>query len=82
LYATLYNETIGEAVFDVFWEESANFNDRLLQLDDFVDATYAGWTRASANVAPEIITRNIEKVVQRKALFQQLPIHRRQQTHV
>lgn len=68
LYRALDSGTIAGAAFDVFWEEPANPNDRLLQLDNFVLMPHlAGWTRESANVAAEVITRNIEKVAQGEA---------------
>jgi D-3-phosphoglycerate dehydrogenase len=68
LYAALYDGTIAGAAFDVFWEEPANPHDRLLQLDNFVLTPHiAGWTRESANVAAEVITKNIEKVAQGEA---------------
>ncbi len=68
LYTALHNGTIAGAAFDVFWEEPANPHDRLLQLDNFVLTPHiAGWTRESASVAAEVITKNIEKVAQGEA---------------
>jgi D-3-phosphoglycerate dehydrogenase / 2-oxoglutarate reductase len=68
LYTALYNGTIAGAAFDVFWEEPANPHDRLLQLDNFVLMPHiAGWTRESASVAAEVITKNIEKVAHGEA---------------
>jgi D-3-phosphoglycerate dehydrogenase len=68
LYKALHNGTIAGAAFDVFWEEPANPNDSLLQLDNFVLMPHiAGWTRESANVVAEVITRNIEKVAKGEA---------------
>jgi D-3-phosphoglycerate dehydrogenase len=68
LYTALYNEKIAGAAFDVFWEEPANPDDRLLQLDNFVLMPHiAGWTRESASVAAEVITKNIENVAQGEA---------------
>jgi D-3-phosphoglycerate dehydrogenase / 2-oxoglutarate reductase len=68
LYTALYNERIGGAAFDVFWEEPANPHDKLLQLDNFVLTPHiAGWTTESANVAAEVITKNIEKVAHGEA---------------
>jgi D-3-phosphoglycerate dehydrogenase / 2-oxoglutarate reductase len=68
LYTALHNGMIAGAAFDVFWEEPANPHDRLLQLDNFVLMPHiAGWTRESANVAAEVITKNIEKVAQGEA---------------
>jgi D-3-phosphoglycerate dehydrogenase len=68
LYTALHNETIAGAAFDVFWEEPANPNDKVLQLDNFVLTPHiAGWTRESASVAADVITKNIEKVAQGEA---------------
>lgn len=68
LYTALHNEKIAGAAFDVFWEEPANPNDKLLQLDNFVLTPHiAGWTTESANVAAEVITKNIEKVAHGEA---------------
>jgi D-3-phosphoglycerate dehydrogenase len=68
LYTELLNGTIAGAAFDVFWEEPANPHDRLLQLDNFVLMPHiAGWTRESASVAAEVITKNIEKIAQGEA---------------
>jgi D-3-phosphoglycerate dehydrogenase / 2-oxoglutarate reductase len=68
LYTALYNERIGGAAFDVFWEEPANPHDKLLQLDNFVLTPHiAGWTTESATVTAEVITKNIEKVAHREA---------------
>jgi D-3-phosphoglycerate dehydrogenase / 2-oxoglutarate reductase len=65
LYTALQSGTIAGAAFDVFWEEPANPRDRLLQLDNFVLMPHiAGWTRESANVAADVITKNIEEVAQ------------------
>jgi D-3-phosphoglycerate dehydrogenase len=36
LYAALANRKIAGAAFDVFWDEPADPNDRLLKLDNFV----------------------------------------------
>jgi D-3-phosphoglycerate dehydrogenase / 2-oxoglutarate reductase len=68
LYTALRNKTIAGAAFDVFWEEPASPHDRLLQLDNFVLMPHiAGWTRESASVAAEVITKNIEQVAQGEA---------------
>jgi D-3-phosphoglycerate dehydrogenase len=68
LYKALHNENIAGAAFDVFWEEPANPQDKLLQLDNFVLTPHiAGWTTESANVAAEVITKNIEKVAHGEA---------------
>ena len=65
LYTALYNGAIAGAAFDVFWEEPADPYDRLLQLDNFVQTPHiAGWTIDSANVAAEVIRKNIEMVAQ------------------
>jgi D-3-phosphoglycerate dehydrogenase len=68
LYTALHDEKIAGAAFDVFWEEPANPHDKLLQLDNFVLTPHiAGWTTESANVAAEVITKNIEKVARGEA---------------
>ena len=68
LYTALYSGAIAGAAFDVFWEEPAHPDDKLLQLDNFVLTPHiAGWTIESANVAARIIATNIEKIAQGEA---------------
>ena len=65
LYTALYYGAIAGAAFDVFWKELADPYDRLLQLDNFVQTPHiVGLTIDSANVAAEVITKNIEMVAQ------------------
>jgi D-3-phosphoglycerate dehydrogenase len=68
LCTALYSGAIAGAAFDVFWEEPADPDDKLLQLDNFVLTPHiAGWTIESANVAATIITTNIKKIAQGEA---------------
>lgn len=63
LYEVLSEDKIAGAAFDVFWEEPANPEDPLLQLENFTLTPHiAGWTKESANVAAELITTNIERI--------------------
>jgi D-3-phosphoglycerate dehydrogenase / 2-oxoglutarate reductase len=67
LYAALANRKISGAAFDVFWEEPADPNDRLLKLDNFVLTPHiAGWTTESAEAAAKIITTNIDRISRRE----------------
>jgi D-3-phosphoglycerate dehydrogenase / 2-oxoglutarate reductase len=60
LYAALSKGRIAGAGFDVFWEEPADPNDKLLKLDNFVLTPHiAGWTKEFAALSVNIITRNI-----------------------
>jgi phosphoglycerate dehydrogenase-like enzyme len=60
LYAALSKGRIAGAGFDVFWEEPADPNDKLLKLDNFVLTPHiAGWTKEFAALSANIITRNI-----------------------
>jgi D-3-phosphoglycerate dehydrogenase / 2-oxoglutarate reductase len=68
LYTVLNDEKIAGAAFDVFWDEPADPDDKLLQLDNFVLTPHiAGWTAESASVAAEVIMKNIEKVAKGEA---------------
>jgi D-3-phosphoglycerate dehydrogenase / 2-oxoglutarate reductase len=63
LYTALSNRKIAGAAFDVFWEEPADPNDRLLKLDNFVLTPHiAGWTTESAEATAKIITTNIGRI--------------------
>ena len=65
LYTALSNRKIAGAAFDVFWEEPADPNDRLLKLDNFVLTPHiAGWTEESVDAIARIITANIERLSQ------------------
>ena len=63
LFTELSCMTISGAAFDVFWEEPADSNDKLLQLDNFVLTPHiAGWTHESVDTIARIITSNIERI--------------------
>ena len=63
LYASLANRKIAGAAFDVFWEEPADPNDRLLKLDNFVLTPHiAGWTSESVEESARLIATNIERL--------------------
>jgi D-3-phosphoglycerate dehydrogenase / 2-oxoglutarate reductase len=63
LNTSLSNGTIAGAAFDVFWEEPADPNDRLLKLDNFVLTPHiAGWTAESAEATARMIATNIERI--------------------
>lgn len=63
LYGALTGGLIAGAAFDVFWEEPANPDDRLLKLDNFVLTPHvAGWTRESVDAVAGIISANIRRV--------------------
>lgn len=67
LYTALSNRKIAGAAFDVFWEEPADPNDRLLKLDNFVLTPHiAGWTTESAEATAKIITTNIDRISRRE----------------
>src|SRR5918995_6164543 len=60
LFTSLVNKKIAGAAFDVFWEEPADPNDKLLKLDNFVLTPHlAGWTTESAKATTELIAANI-----------------------
>ncbi len=70
LYASLSNRKIAGAAFDVFWEEPADPNDRLLKLDNFVLTPHiAGWTAESAEATARVISINIERISRGEALL-------------
>ena len=63
LYSALVDRKIAGAAFDVFWNEPADPNDKLLKLDNFVLTPHiAGWTSESAEAAARIIVTNIERI--------------------
>jgi D-3-phosphoglycerate dehydrogenase len=63
LYTALTNRKIAGAAFDVFWDEPADPNDRLLKLDNFVLTPHiAGWTTEAAEATVRIIATNIERI--------------------
>jgi D-3-phosphoglycerate dehydrogenase len=65
LYTELSSKKISGAAFDVFWQEPADPNDKLLKLDNFVLTPHiAGWTLESVDAIARIITANIERISQ------------------
>jgi D-3-phosphoglycerate dehydrogenase len=65
LFTELSSKKISGAAFDVFWEEPADSNDKLLKLDNFVLTPHiAGWTNESVDAIARIITTNIERISQ------------------
>ena len=65
LFTVLSSKKISGAAFDVFWEEPADPNDKLLTLDNFVLTPHiAGWTQESVDTIARIITANIERLSQ------------------
>lgn len=68
LYDCLKENRIAGAAFDVFWEEPANPEDRLLQLDNFVLTPHvAGWTKESVEAIAAVIASNIARVAEGKS---------------
>jgi D-3-phosphoglycerate dehydrogenase len=68
LYDSLKGNKIAGAAFDVFWEEPANPNDKLLQLENFVLTPHvAGWTKESVESIAGVIASNIARVSEGKA---------------
>jgi D-3-phosphoglycerate dehydrogenase len=67
IYDCLKENKIAGAAFDVFWEEPANPDDRLLQLNNFVLTPHvAGWTKESVEAIAGVISSNIARVVEGK----------------
>jgi phosphoglycerate dehydrogenase-like enzyme len=67
LFTSLVNKIIAGAAFDVFWEEPADPNDKLLKLDNFVLTPHlAGGTSESAGDATRIIASNINRILHGK----------------
>jgi len=63
LYGALTGGLIAGAAFDVFWEEPASPDDRLLKLGNFVLTPHvAGWTKESVDAVAGIISANIRRV--------------------
>jgi len=63
LFDALKNKTIAGAAFDVFWEEPAAPDDKLLQLDNFILTPHiAGWTKESVEAMTGVIASNILRV--------------------
>ena len=63
LFSALHEKRIAGAAFDVFWEEPADPNDKLLKLDNFMLTPHiAGWTTESVDAMAGIIAANILRV--------------------
>ncbi|MGI0026040.1 MAG: NAD(P)-dependent oxidoreductase, partial [Nitrososphaera sp.] len=68
IYDCLKENKIAGAAFDVFWEEPANPDDRLLALDNFVLTPHvAGWTKESVEAIASVIASNIARVTEGKS---------------
>lgn len=64
LFEALTDSKIAGAAFDVYWEEPADPNDKLLKLDNFVLTPHvAGWTNEAAEKITKIIAVNVDKVM-------------------
>lgn len=65
LFAALKENRIAGAAFDVFWEEPASSEDKLLKLENFLLTPHiAGWTKESVEAIAEVITSNILRISQ------------------
>ncbi len=63
LFLALSQKRLAGAAFDVFWEEPANPDDRLFNLDSFVWTPHtAGWTKESSKLAVKTIAENIDRI--------------------
>ena len=63
LYLALTNKEIAGAAFDVYWHETADPNDNMLKLDNFILTPHiAGWTAEAIDSITKIISINIERV--------------------
>ncbi len=63
LFLALSQKRLAGAAFDVFWEEPANPDDRLFNLDNFVWTPHtAGWTKESSMLAVKTIVENIDRI--------------------
>ncbi len=63
LYLALTNKEIAGAAFDVYWNEPADPNDKILKLDNFILTPHvAGWTTEAIESITKIIAINIERV--------------------
>jgi D-3-phosphoglycerate dehydrogenase len=64
LFNILSSKKIAGAALDVFWEEPADPNDRLLKLDNFILTPHiAGWTAEAAETTTSLIAANIDRVL-------------------
>ena len=63
LFSALSTKEIAGAAFDVYWDEPAETNEKLLSLDNFVLTPHiAGWTTEAIDTITKIITINIERI--------------------
>ncbi len=67
LFSALTNGTMYGAAFDVFWEEPADPNDKILKLDNFILTPHiAGWSAESVDEVTKTIATNIDMISQGK----------------
>lgn len=67
LFNALSARSISGAAFDVFWEEPADPDDKMLKLENFVLTPHiAGWTRESVEAIAGVISANIARVAEGK----------------
>jgi D-3-phosphoglycerate dehydrogenase len=67
LFTALTSKSIAGAAFDVFWDEPASPDDKMLKLDNFVLTPHiAGWTRESVDAIAGVIASNIARVAEGK----------------
>jgi D-3-phosphoglycerate dehydrogenase / 2-oxoglutarate reductase len=63
LFSALSNKEIAGAAFDVYWDEPAATNEKLLGLDNFILTPHiAGWTTEAIDTITKIIIINIERI--------------------
>jgi D-3-phosphoglycerate dehydrogenase / 2-oxoglutarate reductase len=67
LFDALAEKRISGAAFDVFWDEPARPDDKMLKLENFVLTPHiAGWTRESLEAIAGVIAANISRVAEGK----------------
>lgn len=67
LFNALAGKRISGAAFDVFWDEPAHPDDKMLKLENFVLTPHvAGWTRESVEAIAGVIAANIARVAEGK----------------
>jgi D-3-phosphoglycerate dehydrogenase / 2-oxoglutarate reductase len=68
LFNALAGRRIAGAAFDVFWDEPASPDDRMLKLENFVLTPHiAGWTRESVEAIAAVIAANVARVAEGKS---------------
>lgn len=68
LFNALAGRRIAGAAFDVFWDEPASPDDRMLKLENFVLTPHiAGWTRESVEAIAGVIAANVARVEEGKS---------------